>query len=78
MYRAIPDVHRLQAKIVEVAACLTTVADSLAASGQAAQQTINPIISGLQGQGRYHYLPLGVQKGDFYAHTALDFSSPCR
>ena len=44
-------VHALQAKIMEVAACLSAVADSLAASGRAAQQPANPIISTLQGQG---------------------------
>ena len=41
----------LQAKIMEVAACLNAVADSLAASGRAAQQPANPIVSTLQGQG---------------------------
>ena len=45
--------HCLQAKIQEVAACLTAVADSLAASGQAAVQPVNPIVSALHGQGRF-------------------------
>ena len=45
--------HCLQAKIQEVAACLTAVADSLSASGQAAVQPVNPIVSALHGQGTF-------------------------
>ncbi len=46
--------HFSQAKIQEVAVCLTGVADSLAASGQAAVQPVNPIVSALHGQGMFH------------------------
>ena len=51
---------------------MTAVADSLAASGQAAQQPVNPIVSALQGQGMLlHLHPLCMHSARVSHTTCL-------
>lgn len=51
---------------------MTAVADSLAASGQAAQQPVNPIVSALQGQGMLYRSHSPHAPGLGLTYTVLD------